>query len=512
MTQSLADIVVGDRLIEGTTLADRIDRAAGMLHGLGVRAGDVVALLLRNDVVFLEAMFAARRLGAYSCPINWHFPPADIAYILSDSGATVLVGHADLLAGLRTTLDTTLRVLAATPSPEVAAAHRLSPDACRTPDGLADWDTAVADARPYDGPSPPPGGNMPYTSGTTGRPKGVRRASPTPEHLARMAAMTETALGITPGVRTGATGPLYHTAPNTHVTHAMLRGERVVLFPRFDAAATLAAIERHRLTNIYLVPTMFVRLLALPEAERRRHDLSSLRFVASTGAPCPPAVKRAMIDWLGPIINETYAGSETGYLTAVSSEEWLARPGTAGRAIAGATVRIYADDGTVCPPGTPGTIHVRQDAYPDFTYVNSPEARRAVERDGLITMGDVGYLDEDGYLFICDRAADMVISGGVNIYPAQIEAALMTLPGIADCAVFGIPDAEFGEALAAAVQPEPGRTVTEEDVRQHLEGEVARYMIPKVVTFHASLPREDSGKIFKRVLRTPYWTQAGRLI
>ncbi len=512
MTRSLADIVVGDRLVEGATLADRIEQAAGLLHGLGVRAGDVVALLLRNDLAFLEAMFAARRLGAYSCPINWHFPAADIAYILSDSGATVLVGHVDLLTGLGTGLNPALGLLAVTPSPEVREAYRLPPDACRTPDGVADWDAAIASTDPYGGPSRPPGGNMPYTSGTTGRPKGVRRAPPTPEHLARMAVMTETALGITPGVRTGATGPLYHTAPNTHVTHSVLRGERVVLFPRFDAAATLAAIERHRLTNIYLVPTMFVRLLALPEAERRCHDLSSLRFVASTGAPCPPAVKRAMIDWLGPIINETYAGSETGYLTAVSSEEWLARPGTAGRAIAGATVRIYADDGTVCPPGTPGTIHVRQDAYPDFTYVNNPEARRAVERDGLITMGDVGYLDEDGYLFICDRAADMVISGGVNIYPAQIEAALMTLPGIADCAVFGIPDAEYGEAVAAAVQPEPGLTVTTDEVRQHLEGQVASYMVPKVVTLHTTLPREDSGKIFKRELRAPYWAEARRLI
>jgi len=217
-----------------------------------------------------------------------------------------------------------------------------------------------------------------------------------------------------------------------------------------------------------------------------------------------------MIDWLGPIITETYASSEAGHVTFIDSSEWLAHPGSVGRAIGEATIRILDDAGRELAPGEIGLIYCRQPVYPDFTYLNNPDARRAVERDGLVCVGDMGYLDADGYLYVADRKSDMVISGGVNIYPAEIEAVLMTMPGVADCAVFGIPDAEFGEALAAAVQT--SSKVEAVEVQCFLRERIAGYKVPKIVAFHDALPREDSGKIFKRLLRAPYWEKAGRKI
>jgi len=306
--------------------------------------------------------------------------------------------------------------------------------------------------------------------------------------------------------------PLYHSAPNLYAMQALLHGSLLVVEPRFDAERTLTLIERHRLTNIYLVPTMYVRLLRLPPQTRRRYDLSSLRFISSTGSPCPPDVKRAMIDWVGPIITETYAASELGHVTFIGSREWLERPGSVGRPLGQGVVKILDDEGRELPPGEVGLIYCRQPAYPDFTYTNNPEARRALERDGLWCVGDMGYLDAAGYLYVADRKSDMVISGGVNIYPAEIEAVLMTMPGIADCAVFGIPDAEFGEALAAAVQLRSDDGITGDDIQRYLREKIAGYKVPRVVTFHEALPREDSGKIFKRLLRAPYWADAGRRI
>jgi long-chain acyl-CoA synthetase len=293
---------------------------------------------------------------------------------------------------------------------------------------------------------------------------------------------------------------------------SLLFGDIVLVHERFEAERLLADIERHRLDRLYLVPTHFVRLLRLPDAVKRRYDLSSIAFVASTGSPCPPEVKRQMIDWWGPVINESYASSEAGFITALSSQEATTHPGSAGRPLPGADVRIMNDAGEVLPPFEPGLIYCRQSAYTDFTYINRPEDRRAIERDGLIAVGDVGYFDREGYLYICDRKSDMVISGGVNIYPAEIEAVLITMPGVADCAVFGIPDAEFGEALAAHVQPHDGAALEREAVRTFLKERIADYKVPRVIEFSEALPREESGKIFKRRLRDPYWQDAGRRI
>ena len=281
---------------------------------------------------------------------------------------------------------------------------------------------------------------------------------------------------------------------------------------RFDAERTLQLIEAQRLTHAYLVPTMYVRLLALPDSVKQRYDLSSMRFVASTGSPCAPDIKRAIIDWWGPVIHEAYGASELGYMTRLDSHVALRKPGSAGKPLPGVTVAILNDEGEALPQGQAGLIYVHQPAFPEFTYIGNDAARKRIERNGLKTLGDIGYLDEDGYLFIVDRSADMVISGGVNIYPAEIEAALQMMPGVADCAVFGVPDAEFGEALAAAVQPLDGVALNADDVRAFLKSRLADYKVPRVVAFHAQLPREDTGKIFKRKLRDPYWAGMARRI
>jgi long-chain acyl-CoA synthetase len=357
---------------------------------------------------------------------------------------------------------------------------------------------------------------MPYTSGTTGRAKGVRRIPPPPEQAPIVDALNREGMalvhGIEPGMRALLPAPLYHSAPNGYSVQAMLNGELLVLEERFDAERTLSLIQDLKLTHAYLVPTMYVRLLRLNDNIKKRYDLSSMRFVSSTGSPCPAEIKRAMIEWWGPVFNESYAASELGYVTSISSEEALRKPGSAGRALGKASLRILDEAGRELPQGEVGLIYARQPAFPDFVYNNDTEARRKIERDGLWSMGDMGYLDAEGYLYVCDRASDMVISGGVNIYPAEIESVLALMPGVRDCAVFGIPDEEFGEALCAAVQPDPGTTLSANDVQAFLRGKIASYKIPRKVDFHPELPREESGKIFKRRLRVPYWEKSGRKI
>ena len=482
-----ARVLFHEAAIAPAAMEEAVLRGASGLERLGVRQGDVVCILLHNSPAFLEVKLAARLLGAYWCPINWHYKAEEAGWILRDSGASVLV------------TDPALRSQAAAGIPPELPV-------------VADWSGFVEREAAWRGEARAPGALMPYTSGTTGRAKGVRRFPQTPEQIARLQQGFAQVLGIQAGMRALHPAPLYHSAPSGYAVQAALHGELLVLEERFDAERALALIERHRLTHAYLVPTMYVRLLRLPESARKKYDLSSIRFVASTGSPCPAEVKRAMIDWWGPVFNEAYAASELGYVTSISSEEALRKPGSAGRPAGEARIRILDESGRELPRGQVGLIYARQPAFPDFTYNNHPEARRAIERDGLISLGDMGFLDEEGYLYVCDRASDMVISGGVNIYPAEIEAVLAMMPGVRDCAVFGIPDEEFGESLAAAVQAEPGFTLDQTSVRGFLAERIAGYKVPRVVTFHAELPREESGKIFKRRLRAPYWEKAGRRI
>jgi long-chain acyl-CoA synthetase len=263
---------------------------------------------------------------------------------------------------------------------------------------------------------------------------------------------------------------------------------------------------------MFVVPTMFIRLMKLPEDIRRTYDMSSLRHVIHAAAPCPPDVKRAMIEWWGHVIYEFYGSTESGAVTFATSEDALRKPGTVGRIAPGAELRFLGEDGRALPQGEIGEIYSRIAGNPDFTYHNKPGKRGEIDRDGFITSGDVGYIDQDGYVFICDRKRDMVISGGVNIYPAEIESVLHAVPGVHDCAVFGIPDGEFGEALMAVVEPQAGATLDVPDIRARLKASLADYKIPRHIEIQKELPREDSGKIFKRRLRDPYWERAGRRI
>ncbi len=472
-------------------------RASSGLAALGVGAGDRVALLLRNSLEFLQASIATVPLGASAVPINWHWRGEEIAHVLADSGAKALVMHADLWPALEGRVPGGV-ALVAVGAGEVPGAIR--------------WEEWMAGMEPWQQAPEAAPVSIIYTSGTTGKPKGVVRAQASEEKREETRAMLAEIFQLGEGERTVIPAPMYHTAPNVYALASALLGMDMTIMERFDPEEFLRIVQERRVTVVQMVPTMFVRLLALPREVRESYDVSSLRWVVHAAAPCPPDVKRQMIEWLGPIVAEYYGGTETGPVTYCTSEEWLAHPGTVGRPLANARVRVVDEEGGELPAGESGEVYVWLDVWPDFTYEGDEEKRRSIERDGLVSVGDIGYLDEEGFLYLNDRRSDMVISGGVNIYPAEIEACLLALDGVRDCAVFGIPDEEFGEALAAHVELDEGAALTEEDVRAHVRAGLASYKTPKVVVFDDALPREDSGKIFKRRLREPYWAGLERAI
>jgi long-chain acyl-CoA synthetase len=506
-----AQLICGELSYTGDQIERRAQRLAGGLARLGVEEGDVVAIMLRNGPEYIHIMQAARVAGCYYCQVNWHFKADEVGYILRDSGARVLFVNDDLLPAIAAAIPASVKVLVVRANLPVTPLHpSVSPASGKlTNEPATDYQNWLNVQEPYTGPIRTPRGHMAYTSGTTGRPKGVRRIPPPADQQAaqqqRAMAVVRATMGIGPGVRALISAPLYHSAAGLFAQQAMLHGECLVLEAKFDAGQTLALIERHRIQVVYLVPVMYVRLLRLAPEVRARYDLSSLSFVASTGSPCPPEIKQAMIDWLGPVIYETYASSETGMLTVIDSITATRKPGCAGLPVGDAIIRIYDADGKRCKPGEIGVIYARQPAYSDFTYNNDAAARHAIERDGLISVGDMGYLDEEGFLYICDRASDMVISGGVNIYPSEIEHVLAALPGVADCVVFGVPDDEFGEALAAHIAAEPGAGLTRDAVEYYLRERIAGYKVPRQIEMVSSLPRDDNGKIARRKIRDAYW-------
>jgi long-chain acyl-CoA synthetase len=504
----------GDRLLKQADLNRRAAQAASGFSLLGISEGDAVAVILRNDFAFFEAALGAALLGAYVVPVNWHFKAEEISYILRDSEARVVVVHADLLESARAGFPSGIAILVVPTPPEIAAGYQIEPAGCLVPPDHRSWETWLAGQDAWNEPPRPSRINVIYTSGTTGRPKGVMRPPFSPEGAAVQKRALEQIFGLRADhiIRTVVTGPVYHSAPNLYALASSAAGGDVVLQARFDPRELLRLIEEHRITHLHMVPTMFVRLLKLPDDIRSRYDLSSLEFVVHGAAPCAPDVKRAMIDWWGPVIHEYYGGTETGAVVFHNSDEALRKPGTVGRAVEGATLRIIGDDGCECPPGEAGEIYVIQPGFDAFTYKNQDAQRKGIERDGLVSIGDIGYLDEDGYLFLCDRAHDMVISGGVNIYPAEIEAVLQSMPGIRDCAVLGIPDEEFGESLCAHVDVDPNTIRNEEQVRAWLVDRIAGYKVPGRIIFDDQLPREDSGKIVKRRIRDKYWQCADRKI
>jgi long-chain acyl-CoA synthetase len=501
----------GDQEFSPEEMSVRSARAAGAMAAAGFKEGDTIALMLRNEPALMDVMLAARQLGLYFTPLNWHFKSEEAAYIIRDCGAKALFTHSDLFPQIADGVPPDVPVFALRPHPLTITTYNIEESATSIPHGTRDWAAHVAAADPLATSATIPRGMIAYTSGTTGRPKGVRRFPPSPEEAPAftefMALMFQRGLGLSPDARCLISAPLYHSAPCVSSLMMAQFGAWLRIEPKFDAQSTLSTIERLRITHPYLVPTMYVRLLRLPEDVRNKYDLSSVKFVSSTGAPCAPDVKRAMIDWWGDVINETYASSETGYLTAISSAEARLKPGSAGRPIEGVSIKIMDDDGNEVAAGAIGKIYARHFATPRFTYINREGDRKAVENDGHVTVGDIGYLDSEGYLYVCDRRTDLVLSGGVNIYPAEIEQVLIGMPGVADCAVFGIPDAEFGQSLVAAVQTHGEASLTARQVQEFLANKLANFKVPRIVEFRNALPREDTGKIFKRRLQEEYATR-----
>ncbi|CAN5261903.1 hypothetical protein BH10PSE12_BH10PSE12_05850 [soil metagenome] len=327
--------------------------------------------------------------------------------------------------------------------------------------------------------------------------------------------LLRTIFGTKDGMRTLVLSPLYHAAPASYLRIAMGEMETdglVVIHDRFDAEAALRAIEEYRIDRLWMVPTMFVAMTKLPKETRDRYDISSLRYIVHSAAPCPAEVKRQILDWFGPVLYEFYGSTEVGPVTLSTPSDFANKPGNVGRAVGGTELLILGDDGQPLQAGDIGEIACRHAAWPEFTYINREADRRELDRGDLVATGDIGFLDDDGYLFLCDRKKNMIISGGVNIFPAEIEAVALEHHAIKDCAVFGIPDETFGEAIAIAVELLDKATLEALELRVFLQERLARYKVPKVIEFVDALPREDSGKIFKQRLRDPYWVGTGRSI
>jgi len=510
----IAGVTSGDRFRSWAEIGANAARAAGGFAALGIGEDDSVALMLRNDFATFEANMAAGQLGAYAVPINWHFTADEAGYILADCRAKALVIHADLLAQVAAGVPAGIKVLVVPTPLEIGDAYGVPTEKRAAPEGVEIWDAFVARNVPNTAPAKASRGSMIYTSGTTGRPKGVRRRPATAEQQAGAVAEIGKHWGLVsdPAIVVMMNGPMYHSAPAAYGMQSARLGLNVVLQPRFEAEDMLRLIARHRVSHMHIVPTMFVRLLRLPGEVKAKYDLGSLRWITHGAAPCAPAVKRQMIDWWGPVINEYYGATETGIVVWHNSGEALRKPGTVGRVVAGATMRIVDAAGHDVKQGEIGEIYLSGPLYNDFTYNNDDAKRQEIALGDLVTVGDMGYQDADGYLFLCDRKRDMIISGGVNIYPAEIESVLIQMPGVRDCAVFGIPDEEFGEQICAHVEPLAGAAIDAIAVRAYLGQHLARYKVPRVVELNANLPREDSGKIFKRKLRNPYWEKVGRSI
>lgn len=501
-------IVSGDRYLSQSALKANKHKAASAMHHAGIWQGDVVALLLRNDFVYFEATQGASLLGATTVPMNWHMTPEEIAYVLDDCDAKLVIAHSDLLTEAVLAVCTGREVIAVETPREICTAYSMSWEQYQLPGSVVEWYSWISAYPEWTEEPRVMSQPMFYTSGTTGMPKGVRRKAVSPEIAAKAIKRTGMAFGLNgQAVKSIMTGPLYHSAPNAYSMKIVRDGGLVVLQPRFDAQELLDLIQHYQVTHLHMVPTMFVRLLGIPEDQRSRYQLDSLVHVSHGAAPCPPEVKQAMIAWWGQVIYEYYAMTETGIITICNSAEWLEHKGTVGKAPEGIDIMICDEDGVPVAKGTAGEICVASETTPYVAYHRAEKKTEELRRGNYIATGDVGYLDEGNFLFISDRISDMVISGGVNIYPAEIEKALICMPNVKDCAIFGVPHPEFGESLVAVIET-PGM-LEQIQVSSFLKEHIAAYKIPRTIVFTDSLPREDSGKIKKRLLREAY--QAGEL-
>jgi long-chain acyl-CoA synthetase len=493
----------GQRLSAGELMAAS-NRLVHGLRALGLQKGDCVAAVLPNGTPMIETYLAAAQAGWYLVPINHHLTGAEIAYILRDSDAKVFLADERFASACSAAADES----------GVPAQHRFALGAIAGFGRYEDLKHGQPNSLPSDRSA---GQVMNYTSGTTGRPKGVRRPlSPyDPDMVFSMFAMFLAMFGIQgDDDNVHLTGsPLYHTAVLMFAGSSLHYGHTVVLMDRWTPEGFLQLIERHGVTTSHMVPTQFHRLLALPEEIRKRYDLRSLRHIIHAAAPCPVDVKRRMLDWWGPVIFEYYAASEGGG-TLVTPEEWLRYPGTVGRAWPGAEIRILDDDGGDCPAGQPGTVYMALGPA-SFEYHKDKQKTEASRREGFFTVGDVGYLNPEGFLFLCDRKIDMIISGGVNIYPTEIESALLTHPQVADAAVFGIPNEDWGEEVKAVIEPAPGAVASPElaeEILSFCAANLAKYKCPRSIDFIDQMPRDPNGKLYKRKLRDPYWKGRERAI
>ena len=482
--------------VEMNALANRF---AHLLRRHGLGPGDTLALFLENRLEYLPLAWGSQRAGTVLVPISTHLTAEEAAYILADSGARLLVSStrfSSLVESVRAAMpDLAVQVFDEGGADDAAAALDKQPA------------TPIADQRA--------GYEMLYSSGTTGRPKGIKPAAPPdPDPLAPGPLVMLVAHGF--GFPTDGScvylspGPLYHAAPLRWAMTVHRLGGTVVVMEKFDAEGALAAIQRHHVTASQWVPTHFVRLLKLPEEVRRRYDLSSHTRAVHAAAPCPVEVKHAMIDWWGPIILEYYAGSEGNGMTLIDSAAWLDHPGSVGRAIYGAVHICDPDTGAELPAGETGLVY--WDAPQPFAYHDDPaKTAEVTNAQGWTTLGDIGRLDAEGFLYLTDRRSHMIISGGVNIYPQEIENHLVTHPAVADAAVIGVPDAEMGERVVAVVQaiaPEQAGQALADELTLFLGARVARFKLPRQIDFRAGLPREANGKLYKRCLRDEYAAQA----
>jgi len=474
-------------------LNDRANRCANAFRHLELKRGDVVAVLLDNGFDIFEIAWATQRSGLYLTSISTKLTAADVSYIVQDSGARLIIASDRLASVAEAALDNLKDIRGFAVSSDVGK--------------LESW-TALRDSQlavPLADQSP--GSDMLYSSGTTGRPKGVRPPLPTGELDAEtpLMQMGSTLYGMDAGTVYLSISPLYHAAPLRWALTVQRLGGTVVFADHFDAEQALSLIAKYRITHATWVPTHFIRMLKLPPEIRTRYDHSSLKAVIHAAAPCPIPVKHAIIDWWGPIVHEYYSGTESCGITALNSDEWLAKPGSVGRAVLGA-VKITDDAGNELPAHQVGNVYFA--GGPRFEYHNDPaKTAEAYDRNGWATMGDIGHLDNDGYLYLSDRKHFMIISGGVNIYPQEIENLLVSHPKVADVAVIGAPDDEMGEKVVAIVQPMDWRDAGEqlaEELRIFAKAALGSVKCPRLFHFRQALPREPTGKLMKRLLRAEY--------
>lgn len=486
-------IFIDNQKYDAAQLKYRGAQLANLLMSRGCKQDDIYAILLKNCAPFLECIVASRLCGVYYCPLNWHFKGDEINYLLIDSGARFLITSTELYEPIKAFVPDTVQILF------------IDTDCAQS------YEKALACYPPIVSHTTTPRAHMAYTSGTTGRPKGVMRLPSDKQRLAQRRYTGEQIVNQVYGIHEGAkalvTAPIYHSAPSLYTQVALQKADTYVVMTRFDPKLFLHYVEQHQIECAYMVPIMYKRLLDLPIEIRQKYDVSSLRFIVSTGAPCAKELKAQMIEWLGPIIYETYASSEAGLVTFATSLDSLAKPGTAGKAVGDAILKIYDEHQQPLAQGEVGYVYVYQPAYDDFTYKNRTEDRSKIEIDGFISLGDIGYIDSEGYLFIVDRSSDLVLSGGVNVYPAEVESYLNQHPDIIDCVVFGVDDADFGQRLAALVQVnKQNQPMTALNLKEWLQQRITSFKVPKDIYLTSNTLRDENGKVSRA--RARQWVQS----